>query len=100
MSTTNTQSLKDCQRAKDTKLTDQLEIVLQAFKKKPMTMKEADFYTGVMRENICWYVRTLLNEGKIAFLRKRRCKVTGYPSVKEFTGNPELFPKSNQLKIF
>lgn len=79
---------------------NQLKKVYSAFKAKPLTMKEADVSTGVMRENICRYVRTLLSEGKIAVRRKRKCKITGYPLVKEYTGNPDLFPKSNQLEMF
>ncbi|MDT8413722.1 MAG: hypothetical protein RQ875_14760 [Vicingaceae bacterium] len=78
----------------------QLKKVYEAFKTRPMTMKEADVYTGVMRESICRYVATLLEQGKIAVRRKRKCNVTGYPYVNEYTGNPDLFPKSNQFKMF
>lgn len=100
MSTTTTQSLNKFNEAKDKKFRAQLKRVYQAFKEKPMTMKEADIYTGIMRENICRYVNTLLEQGRIAERRKRRCKITGYPHVKEYTGNPNLFPKSNQTKLF
>lgn len=77
----------------------QLEMVYQAFTEKPMTMKEADVCTGIMRENICRYVNTLLESGRIAIIRKRKCTITGYPYVQEYTGNPDLFPQSNQLTI-
>lgn len=79
---------------------DQLSKVYKAFKAKPLTMKEADVQTNVMRENICRYVKRLVQEGKIAVRRKRKCKVTGYPYVNEYTGNPDLFPKTDQLKLF
>ena len=65
-----------------------------------MTIKEADVFTGVMRENICRYVDILLEQGRIAVLRKRKCTITGYPYVNEYTGNSDLFPKSNQLELF
>ena len=78
----------------------QLLVVYNALMENPMTMKELDIYTGVMRENICRYVQYLLEQGKIAVVRKRRCKITGYPLVNEYTANPDLFPKSNQLKLF
>ncbi len=78
----------------------QLVKVYKAFTEKPMTMKEADVYTGVMRESICRYVNTLLKEGRLAILRKRKCTITGYPYVNEYTGNPDLFPQSKQLKLF
>ncbi|WP_034917821.1 hypothetical protein [Gillisia sp. CAL575] len=100
MSTTNTQSLITFHRNKDRQFKVQLAKVYQAFIDKPMTMKEVDVYTGVMRENICRYVDDLIEQGRIAIIRKRKCTVTGYPYVNEYTGNPELFPKSNQLKMF
>ena len=78
----------------------QMAKVYKAFTEKPMTMKEADVCTGVMRENICRYVKELLEQRLIAILRKRKCTVTGYPNVTEYTCNPDLFPQSNQLKMF
>lgn len=78
----------------------QLVKVYKAFIACPMTMKEADIYTGVMRESICRYTKTLLEQGKIVILKKRRCTITGYPHVNEYTGNPYLFPQTNQLSLF
>lgn len=79
---------------------NQLTDVYNALKIKPMTMKEIDVFTGIMRENICRHVDTLLKPGRIAIVRKRKCKITGHPFVNEYTANPDLFPKSNQLKLF
>ncbi len=78
----------------------QLERVHKAFYAKPMTMKEADRLTGIMRENICRHCRSLRLAGRLFAIRKRRCSVTGYPHVTEWTTNPNLAPKSNQLKLF
>lgn len=78
----------------------QLLKIYNAFKVRPMTMKEADVFTGIMRENICRHVDTLLEQGRIAVIRKRRCTITGHPYVNEYTSDPNLFPKSNQLKLF
>ncbi len=102
MSTYNTQSLNSLPviQSKDNKFKAQLKKVYQAFQEQPMTMKEVDVYTGVMRENICRYVDTLLDQERIAVRRKRRCTITGYPLVNEYTADPSLFPKSNQLKMF
>ena len=101
MSTINTQSLiNNFRQAKDNKFKAQLAKVFQALKEKPMTMKEVDVYTGIMRENVCRYIDTLLEQERIAVIRKRKCNITGYPYVNEYTGDPSLFPKSNQLKIF
>jgi hypothetical protein len=102
MRTSDTQSLeiKIFEQAKDKQFKAQLQRVYHALNERPMTMKETDVYTGVMRENICRYIDTLFEQGKIAILRKRKCTITGYPYVNEYTTNPEFFPKSNQLKMF
>jgi hypothetical protein len=102
MSTLNTQCLdfNGLEQGKNKQFKAQLQRVYHALKERPMTMKETDVYTGVMRENICRYIDTLLEQGKIAILRKRKCTITGYPNVNEYTSNPALFPQSNQLKMF
>lgn len=87
-------------QSKDTQFKAQLRRVYDALSEKPMTMKEADVYTGVMRENICRYVSELMESGLIAIRKKRRCSVTGHSNVNEYTGNPDLFPNSNQLNLF
>lgn len=102
MSTTNTHSLENNEfnQGKDKHFKVQLQRVYNALKEKPMTMKETDIYTGVMRENICRYIDILFEQGKIAIIRKRKCTITGYPYVNEYTTNPDLFPKNNQLELF
>ena len=87
-------------QGQDKEFKAQLLRVYKAFEEKPRTMKEADVFTGVMRENICRYVDILLEQGRIALLRKRKCTITGYPYVNEYTGDPDLFPRSNQLELF
>ena len=74
----------------------QLKRVLEALIKSPMTMKEVDVYTGIMRENVCRHISELMESGMIAIRKKRRCTITGYSKVNEYTGNP----KSNQLSMF
>jgi hypothetical protein len=102
MNTQSKQSLNSFGReqGKNTHFTAQLKRVYDALMQKPMTMKEVDIYTGVMRENICRYIDVLSEQNKIAVIKKRKCNVTGYPYVNEYTTNPSLFPKSNQLKMF
>jgi hypothetical protein len=87
-------------QGQDKEFKGQLVRVYNALMVKPMTMKETDIYTGVMRENICRYISTLLKQGRIAMTKKRKCLITGHNHVMEFTANPELFPKCNQLKLF
>ena len=77
----------------------QLLVVYNALKEKPMTMMDLAVETGIMRANICRHIAKLESQWKIAIIRKRRCIITG-EMVNEYTANPELFPKSNQLKLF
>jgi len=80
--------------------TDQLNIVFNAFFESPKTMQEVSTETGIMRSNICYYVRDFRNQNKIALVGYRKCKVTNYGKVGTYTTNPDLFPVSNQLKLF
>lgn len=79
---------------------DQLNIVFNAFFECPKTMKEVSKETGVMRANICWYVRYFKSQNKITLVDYRKCNVTSYSKVGTYTTNPDLFPVSNQLKLF
>jgi hypothetical protein len=97
MQTTNPQSLT-VRQGKDKKI-DQLKAVFQSFFDSPKTMKEADADSGIMRENICRYVRTFRQSKSIVVLRKRYCKVTKH-LANEYTTNPDLFPKPIQLTLF
>ena len=97
---TNSQSSFEGEQGKDKCFKIQLKKVYEAFLEKPRTMKEADACTGIMRENICRHVSTLLEQGKIAVIRRRKCGVTGFPYVNEYTSDETLFPKSNQTKLF
>lgn len=79
---------------------NQLRKVYRALLHKPMTMKEVDVNTGVMRSNICWYFAELLKQERIAVIRQRKCSITGHSKVNEYTANKDLFPMSNQLELF
>lgn len=84
---------------KDSRLVQEYK-VFQSFLSSPKTMKEVDTDTGVMRENICRYVKALRLNGKIAWLRQRFCKTTNHLAG-EYTTNTDLFPKiSLQLNLF
>lgn len=78
----------------------ELNLVYDAFFNKPLTMKEVDKLTGVMRESICWYCKALRESNRLYKVRKRRCTVTKYNDVWEWTTNPDLKPENNQLELF
>ena len=72
--------------------------VYLAFLNEPLTMLEASLLTGVRRANICWYVDFLIDNDRIALIRKRKCSISGY-FASEYTANRDLFPEDNQLNF-
>ena len=62
-------------------------------------MKETDLECGVMRENICRYVRTFRQAGKIAVVGQRKCTITRH-LANIYTTNPKLFPSPSQFELF
>ena len=99
MSNTSTPYNSLNSQSKDKHFIDQLNKVYNVFFERPSTMKEVDKICGVMRENICWYVRTLRKAGKIHFIKKRVCQVTKHKAG-EYTTNQELIPINPQTKLF
>lgn len=102
MRTANTQSLNSTNSnvVEFSDFSADLNRVYEALKETPLTMKEVDIRTGVMRESVCRHISTLLKAGLIVKRKVRRCTVTGYPYVNEYTGDSRLFPKKNQLSLF
>jgi hypothetical protein len=82
----------------DSQILDQFKRVFDAFFEEPRTMKEADKITGIMRENICWYCRTLRKQNSLYPIRKRLCTVTKHRAT-EFTTDPAKVPTNPQLKF-
>jgi predicted transcriptional regulator len=74
------------------------QIVIALKKNEPMTMKELDKYSGIMRENICRYIKMLRDEKEIFKLKKRYCRITGHLAY-EYSLNPKYKPKAQQLEF-
>lgn len=55
--------------------------------------------TGVPQKSICRYKRVLELQGLLCEVSKKHCILTGF-KASYLTTNPDLFPKSNQLKMF
>lgn len=83
----------------DEKRRTQVIKVFEAFHTTPRTMMEAEVASGVMRSNICYFVRDLRKSGLIAELNKRPCKITRHKAT-EYTTDPARFPFNPQKKIF
>lgn len=86
-------------QSKDNHFKDQFNNVYKEFFKEPTTMKMLSIKLKIDRANICWYCRTLRQSNKIGIAKKGMCKITKR-LVNYYTTNPELFLKSNQLKMF
>jgi len=102
MSTKNTQNLINYLNDKDKEIKVQFNKVYNAFFSKPSTMYEVEKSTNVRRENICRYVNTLRKSNQIFLIQKRKCSITSYPRVSEYTTNPDLLIEihDDQLKLF
>ena len=55
----------------------------------PSTMKECSVATGVMRENICRYVKELRVSKKVYVIDNRKCSITKH-LADVYTTNPDL----------
>jgi hypothetical protein len=101
MSTTNTQSLNynSYKQGKDTDLKDQFTKVYKGFFEQPQSMKMLSIRLNIDRANICWFCRDLRQNNQIEIAKKGVCRITKRV-VNFYTTNPDLFLKSNQLKMF
>ncbi|GGE25572.1 hypothetical protein [Psychroflexus planctonicus] len=101
MSTKDTNSLNNAfneKHNKDKALT-QRKRVFKAFFEAPKTMLMVSNETGILRANICRYVRTFRQSDKVAEVKKGLCKISNHRAG-YLTTNPDQFPKSNQFKMF
>ncbi len=55
--------------------------------------------TGVPQKSICRYKRDLEKRGLLCEISKKHCEITGFRAW-YLTTNADLFPMSNQLKMF
>lgn len=101
MSTANTHSLNPDSdgKGKDKHFQDQLKSVYKGFFEQPQSMKMLSIKLNIDRSNICWFCRELRINNKISIAKKGVCKITNRV-VNFYTTNPDLFPKSSQLKMF
>lgn len=100
MESTNNNNPLHKRQGKDTDFQTQMKIVLKAFYEQPKTMLMVEVETGIMRSNITWYVDEWRKQDKIIEVKQGVCPISKYPTVGYYTTNPDLFPKSNQLKMF
>jgi predicted HTH transcriptional regulator len=101
MSTANTQSLnfKSLEQGKLKQFQNQKKTIFEYLKSNTATASMVTEFTGIPQKSICRYKRDLEKQGLLYEVIKKHCKFTGFRAW-YLTTNPELFPKSNQLKMF
>ena len=101
MSTENTQSLNSfsSEQGKVKQFQNQKKTIFQYLKHYTATASMVTDATGVPQKSICRYKRDLEKQNLLYEVVKSHCKLTGFRAW-YLTTNPDMFPKSNQLKIF
>lgn len=101
MSTENTQSLNSfsSEQGKDKLFQNQKITIFQYLKQYTATASMVTDATGVPQKSICRYKRDLEKQNLLYEVVKSQCKLTGFRAW-YLTTNPDLFPQSNQLKMF
>ena len=101
MSTTDTHSLSfnEIEQSKSKHFVNQLNTIFQYLKQNTATASMVTEATSVPQKSICRYKRDLEKQGLLFEVAKKHCKITGFRAW-YLTTNTELFPKSNQLKMF
>lgn len=101
MSTTNTQSLiiKSLEQGKNNQIKNQKKTIFQYLQNHIATGSMIAKATGIPQKSICRYKRDLELQGYLFEIEKKHCAFTGFRAW-YLTTNPDLFPKSNQLKLF
>lgn len=78
---------------------NQLQVTFDAFHEEPLTMLQVSKRTGILRANICWYIKHMKEQNKIALVRKGYCPHTRHPAG-FYTTNPDLMPEKSQYELF
>ena len=101
MSTINTHSsdFKEVVQGEVKQFQNQLKTIFEFLKQNTATASMVTEFTGVPQKSICRYKRDLEKQGLLCEVVKKHCKITGFRAW-YLTTNAELFPKSNQLKMF
>lgn len=69
----------------------QLIKVFKELKKEPQTMLQVSVSTGILRANICRYIRTLKKRKQVAVTKVGKCRISKH-KAQFFTTDKSLFP--------
>jgi len=76
----------------------QLVKVYRELKKEPQTMLQVSVKTGILRANICRYIRTLRKRKQVAVTKVGKCKISKH-KAQYFTTDKDLFPVENKQGV-
>ena len=99
MNKIHSQPLKRILQGKDSKFSNQFDVIYNLFLNRPLTMKEVSVLCNIDRANVCWHIRKMKQENLIVSLGKTYCSITQYKALR-WTTNKKLFPINNQLSLF
>jgi ribosomal protein S17E len=77
----------------------QLKKVFQELKKEPQTMLQVSVKSGILRANICRYIRTLRKRKQVAVTKVDKCPLSNH-KAQFFTTDKALFPADPQTTMF
>ena len=84
---------------KDKVSTSQLKTIFNYLQSHTATASMVADATGVPQKSICRYKRDLQKRGLLYEVKKGLCELTKFRAW-YLTTNPDLFPRSNQLRLF
>ena len=76
----------------------QLKAVYNELKKKPQTMLEVSANTGILRANICRYIRTLKKRKQVAVTKVDKCRLSKH-KAQYLTTDKTLFPADESVGV-
>lgn len=77
----------------------QTKVMLRAFSSKPKTMLMVAVETGILRANICRYLRHYQSVGLIQFVKYGCCAISRHRAG-FYSSNPKSLDPNNQLPLF
>lgn len=86
-------------QGKYNKRNTQLKTIFQYLKEHTATASMVTEATGIPQKCVTRYKRDLEQAGRLYEVKKDFCQHTGFPAW-YLTTNPDLFPESNQIKLF
>ena len=76
----------------------QFRKVFFELKREPQTMLEVSVKTGVLRANICRYIRTLRKQNKVAATKIGKCSISKN-EAHFYATNQAMFPAKTQMDM-